>query len=85
MERQEPLIRWISLGDIAPESSVSLRRLSPHHDVGRLAVLMGQIGFLPEHPLLVRPHPDPKGLFSYEVVVGQCRAAAARAASIGFR
>ena len=81
MERQSDPIRWIGPGDIAPESTVNVRRLSDDN-VGRLAMVMGQIGFLPEHPIVVRPHPDPNGTFSYEVVAGQCRAAAARAASI---
>lgn len=83
MEHPQLQITFIDPHTIDPESTVNVRRRA-EANVDRLAEVMRAVGFLPEHPVMVRPHPRAgDGFeFAYEIVAGQCRAAAARAAAI---
>ena len=72
---------WADPSLIDPVSSVNVRSLSADN-VARLALVMRSVGFLPEHPVMLRPHPDADSQFRYEVVAGQCRVAAAREVQI---
>ena len=81
MEQDTVTVQNIEPHWIDPKSRVNVRRLAKEN-VERLERVMRKIGFLPEHPIMVRPHPDSESEFAYEVVAGQCRAAAARAAGL---
>lgn len=81
MQQSDVVIQLIDPKCIDPESSINVRR-SSSDNVAKLTEVMGKLGFLPEHPIMVRPHPRADSGFDYEVVAGQCRAAAARALEI---
>lgn len=75
-----PALGWIAVTEIAAESSVSARRNDLDHDRDCLRDSIRRNGLLPEHPILLRPHPEPeRSGFQYEVVAGQRRLRAARA------
>ena len=79
-----PDIQMVKLSEIAPESSVNVRRQGVEESVETLVESMKAQGYLPEFPILLRPHPDRGALdFLYEHVEGQCRILAA--GKVGFK
>ena len=64
----------VALFDIAPESSVNVRRRGIEESVEELVRSMNNHGYLNEFPVVLRPHPAGEASdYPYEHVEGQCR------------
>ena len=79
LEQPTPAARMIPVAEISPDSTVNVRRSDINENRDRLKDSIERNGFLPEHPILLRPHPQPDhSAFQYETVSGQSRFLAAR-------
>lgn len=73
------MARYVPVREISPESTVNVRRSDVEENRDRLKESIRRNGYLPEHPVLLRPHPNHENqAFNYEVVSGQSRFLAAR-------
>ena len=78
-EEQTRYASHVAVREIAPESSVNVRRSDIQANRDRLKASIERYGFLPEHPILLRPHPQAdQAQFAYEIVAGRSRFLAAR-------
>ena len=66
-------IQQIKLSQIAPDSSVNVRRLGIGDNVEKVKASIQEQGCWPEMAVVVRPHPDQASEYTYEHVTGQCR------------
>ncbi len=70
-------ITKVKLSEIDPKSTINVRRTGIEESVEAVKSSIAERGYLPEFPIVLRPHPDPQSEFAYENVTGQCRAKAA--------
>ena len=70
--------RSIRLEDIDTVSRVNVRRTEVEKNVKLLEQSISAGGYWPEHPVVVRPHPDAGSGYTYENVAGQRRITACR-------
>lgn len=67
------------LKEINPASTINVRLSDLDHSIAALRESIKTHGFLPEHPVLLRPDPKaPESGCKYEIISGQCRTQAAR-------
>ncbi len=66
-------VKNIAVSKIDPNSSVNVRRQGVDSNVETLKASIERYGFWPEHPIVIRPHPNADSEYEYEHVVGQCR------------
>lgn len=70
------------LSEIDPESSVNVRKTGVADNVKDIKQSIEKNGYLPEFPVVLRPHPKKDSEYKYENVSGQCRTESAR--ELGF-
>lgn len=68
----------VKLAEIDPESSVNVRKTGVAENVKEIWKSIKEHGYLPEFPVVLRPHPKKDSPYKYENVSGQCRTEASR-------
>ncbi len=66
-------VKQVKVKQIDLESSVNVRIKGVEANVEKVKSSIAKHGFWPEHPIVIRPHPNPGSGYQYEHVAGQCR------------
>ncbi len=72
----------ILVGHIDPDSTVNVRRKGIEDNVEKIKESIERHGYWPEHPIVVRAHPNAESPYKYEHVIGQCRFKACLASGV---